>query len=253
MLKTMGLVSLERLPSSSSSFQQSSAAMMQQEQQHCSSSKGQEKEEKDRKGDKFADREGAKEEEVTTKQPFLSVSIAAAMVAAGGLVQEDGGCDEEKSCASSSSSCSLSGSDTAGKAVLPAVPVLSSFPSFHTPSSTLDEDGASDSGCSNISNANNSYAGFAGAGDSQCSSTGAWFDEGEFSSELVVRISNDNIGKLIGKEGKIIRRIRLESHCRIDIDDCPPTREYLMRQVRVRGHIQHLQIAAAMIAHHMKM
>ena len=76
-------------------------------------------------------------------------------------------------------------------------------------------------------------------------------DQAEFSSEIVVRISNDNIGKLIGKDGFVIRRIRTESHCRIEIDNCPPTREFTMREVRIRGHIQHTHVAAQMIAQQM--
>jgi hypothetical protein len=73
----------------------------------------------------------------------------------------------------------------------------------------------------------------------------------EFSAEVLIRISNDNIGRLIGKEGCIIRRIRHESQCRIEIDNCPPTRDFAMRVVRVRGHIAQTHVATAMILRQM--
>lgn len=43
---------------------------------------------------------------------------------------------------------------------------------------------------------------------SSSSSVAGHDDELEFSSEVIVRISNDNIGRLIGKQGSIIQRIR---------------------------------------------
>jgi predicted RNA-binding protein YlqC (UPF0109 family) len=76
-------------------------------------------------------------------------------------------------------------------------------------------------------------------------------DEMEFSSEVLIRISNDNIGRLIGKEGCIIRRIRHESKCCIEIDNCPPTRDFAMRTVRVRGHIAQTHVATAMVLRQM--
>lgn len=71
----------------------------------------------------------------------------------------------------------------------------------------------------------------------------------EFSAEVVVRISNDNIGKLIGKEGSTIRRLRHESQCRIEIDDYRHPADSAMREVRIRGHIQQIHVATAMVAH----
>ena len=71
----------------------------------------------------------------------------------------------------------------------------------------------------------------------------------EFSAEVVVRISNENIGRLIGKEGSTIRRLRHESQCRIEIDDYRHPADSTMREVRIKGHIQQVHVAAAMVAH----
>lgn len=70
---------------------------------------------------------------------------------------------------------------------------------------------------------------------------------GEFSTEVVIHISNDNVGRLIGKEGSIVRRIRQESQCHIQIDNCPPTRVHTMRCVRIRGHIAQTHVAMALV------
>lgn len=71
----------------------------------------------------------------------------------------------------------------------------------------------------------------------------------EFSAEVVVRISNEKIGRLIGKEGSTIRRLRHESHCRIEIDDYRHPADCTMREVRIKGHIQQVCVAACMVAH----
>ena len=71
----------------------------------------------------------------------------------------------------------------------------------------------------------------------------------EFSTEVVVRISNENIGRLIGKEGSTNRRLRHESQCRIEIDDYRHPADSTMREVRLKGHIQQVHVAAAMVAH----
>jgi predicted RNA-binding protein YlqC (UPF0109 family) len=70
----------------------------------------------------------------------------------------------------------------------------------------------------------------------------------EFSAEVVVRISNENIGRLIGKEGSTIRRLRHESQCRIEIDDYRHPTDCTMREVRIKGHIQQVHVAAGMVA-----
>lgn len=70
----------------------------------------------------------------------------------------------------------------------------------------------------------------------------------EFSAEVVVRISNENIGRLIGKEGSTIRRLRHESQCRIEIDDYRHLADCTMREVRIKGHIQQVHVAAGMVA-----
>ena len=62
---------------------------------------------------------------------------------------------------------------------------------------------------------------------------------GEPSCEVIVRIPNEMIGRLIGKEGASINRIRQESGCQITISSTRPSEaQSTSRTIRIQGSMQ---------------
>lgn len=69
----------------------------------------------------------------------------------------------------------------------------------------------------------------------------------EFSAQFVVHISNQNIGRLIGKGGSTIRLLRHETKCQIEVENYHHSMD--MREVRIRGTLQQVHMAVGMLGH----
>lgn len=66
------------------------------------------------------------------------------------------------------------------------------------------------------------------------------------SCEVIMRVPNEKIGRVIGQGGSVVNQIRAESGCRVDIENTR-TGEQALRVIRITGSVAQTQAAQSMI------
>lgn len=66
------------------------------------------------------------------------------------------------------------------------------------------------------------------------------------SCEVIMRVPNDKIGRVIGQGGSVVNQIRADSGCRVDIENTR-SGEHALRVIRITGSVAQTQAAQSMI------
>jgi len=71
-------------------------------------------------------------------------------------------------------------------------------------------------------------------------------EEYDDSCEVIMRVPNDKIGRVIGQGGSVVNQIRADSGCRVDIENTR-SGEHALRVIRITGSVAQTQAAQSMI------